>query len=378
MKKLLFIWVGVLSFALVRSCEKENEDPQYPSGDLIASGSFDGVYWPTEGWRTCAPEEVGMNSSILKEMNEEILLLKELHVDVHGVLVVKDSYIVAEQYYSDKYGPDSLHRIHSCTKSLVSALYGIALEQENTIDLESKVIDYFQEYEIDNMTAEKAGITIEDMLTMSAGLEWYELEYPYADERNTYREWVSSDDRVKFVLDRPMVTVPGEDYSYNSGISHVLSAILQKVTGTRTDLLGKQQLFEPLGIDRYVWPVDMSGIAFGGGGVWLTPRDMAKFGYLYLQDGWWDGVQIVPQSWIEISQQPHIKRKYIPDYFYGYHWWVSDEHTYSAVGFGGQWITIVPEHNLVVVFTNAFADGNEFQWSAPERLLHLYILPAIR
>jgi len=104
---------------------------------------------------------------------------------------------------------------------------------------------------------------------------------------------------------------------------------------------------------------------------------MAKFGYLYLNDGTWEGEQVVPAEWVEASQQPYIERKYIPDYYYGYHWWVSDDHTYSAVGYGGQWITILPEENLVVVFTNGFADGDQFQWSTPERLLHTYILPSL-
>jgi len=126
------------------------------------------------------------------------------------------------------------------------------------------------------------------------------------------------------------------------------------------------------------WAVDSEGVANGGSGVQLTPRDMARFGYLYLKDGVWDGEQIVSAEWVEISQQKHIKRKYIPDYYYGYHWWVSDKNTYSAMGYGGQCIIIVPEHDLVVVFTNHFTEDNDLQRAAPERLLNTYIIPAIK
>ncbi len=320
---------------------------------------------------------MGMNSEYLEGLNEEVLILKELHVDIHSVLIIKDGYIVAEQYYNDDFGPDSLHRIYSCTKSLISALTGIAIEEGYIDGVNATMLDFFPDRIVQNLTQDKEMITLEDLLTMSAGLEWYEMEYPYGDERNTYSEWVSSDDRVQFVLDRPMASSPGEEYSYNSGISHIISAILQEATGTRTDSLGIAHILDPLGIDRFYWPVDSKGIAYGGSGVMLTPRDLAKFGQLYLNQGMWDGNQLIPADWVDVSTRQHIMRKYIPDYYYGYHWWVSDENSYSAVGYAGQWLTIVPEQELVVVFTNNFTQGEDLQWSTPERLLHTYILPSI-
>jgi CubicO group peptidase (beta-lactamase class C family) len=372
--RILFYFLLLIQLA---ACDKEEVDPRYPASEFTASGSYSGEYWPTDGWRKCAPGEVGMKASYLEDLNEEVLILKELHVDIHSIIIVKDGYIVAEQYYNDEYGANSLQSIYSCTKSLTSALVGITMEEGFDLELGSRMVDFFPEYDIANMTPEKEAVTLEDMLTMSAGLEWYEIEYPYADERNTFRAWTSSDNWVKFVLDRPMEAPPGTEYSYNTGISQVISAILQRVTGTRTDSLGAASLFDPLGIDYYYWPVDAQNVAWGGNGVRLTPRDMAKFGYLYLKQGVWEGTQVVPSEWVEASQQPSIERKFIPDYYYGYHWWVGNDQTYSAVGYGGQWITIVPEENLVVVFTNGFADGDQFQWSTPERLLHTYILPSL-
>ena len=141
---------------------------------LLRKGSWSGAYWPTSGWRYCKPEEVGMDSEKLKELNDEILLLLELHVDVNSVMIIKDGYVVAEQYYSDEYSADSLHSIYSCTKSLTSALMGIAIEKGYISNEDVLMTDYFQEYEIANLTDAKEAITLKHLLTMSAGFEWYE------------------------------------------------------------------------------------------------------------------------------------------------------------------------------------------------------------
>lgn len=372
----VYFLAGLLLMILF-SCEKKELEAPFQNDDFIAEGPWNGPYWPTAGWRFCRPEAVGMDAEKLKELNDEILLLLELHVDVNSVIIIKDGYVIAEQYYSDEYSADSLHPIYSCTKSLTSAALGIAIEQGLIQDEFDLMCDHFQEVEIANLTEGKQSVTLWHLLTMSAGLEWYELEYPYGDDRNTFYNFVRSSNRVQFVLDRPMSSDPGTEFSYNSGLSHLISAIIQESSGIRTDSFVLKHLFTPLGITRYHWPADEQGVAFGGHGAWMKPRDMAKFGYLYLKKGIWEGEQIVPRDWVEKSGQKLIERKYIPDNYYGYHWWVSDENYFSAVGYGGQWIMVVPEHELVVVFTNNFVEGEELQWSTPERLLSTYILPAV-
>ena len=371
----LFFAILVVFFT---GCENYDDDPVFPASDFISTGDYQGDYWPTESWRECAPEEVGMDPKKLKELNEEVRLLMDLHVDIHSIVIIKEGYIVAEQNYSDEYGMETLHGIASCTKSITSALFGIALEEGYLSHIDQRMLDFFPEIEVENVSAVKQDITIEHLLTMSSGLEWYEMEYYYNDDRNTFRQWIDSGGGIKFVLDRPMIASPGEVYSYNTGASHVLSGILQKAIGTRTDSFAMEHLFKPLGIDEVYWPVDGKGIAYGGSSMRLTPRDMARFGYLYLNNGNWDGQKIIPQDWVEASQEKHIKRKYIEDYYYGYHWWVSDHDTYSAVGYAGQWITMIPEHDLVIVFTNGFEESEYLQLSTPERLIETYILPAIR
>lgn len=363
---------------IIFGCEKEaKEDPQFPSSDFISEGSYMGEYWPTNGWRTCDPGEVGMDVDLLERVNDEILLLQRLHVDIHNVLIIKNGYIVAEQYYSE-YSPDSLHPIYSCTKSITSALMGIALDEGYIESVNEKVLDFFPEYEFENPSEEKQNISIENLLTMSAGFEWYEMEYPYNDDRNTFYQWIRSDDRIQFILDLPLITTPGKVFNYNTGISHVLSAIIQRATGIRTDLFAKEYLFTPLGILDYRWHIDSKNVATGGHGMRLYPRDMAKFAYLYLKNGIWDGEQIVPENWIEESSEAHIQRKYIPELYYGYHWWVKPNNYYNAVGVNGQWIYVIPEYDLVVVFTNNFNEDEYLQVTTPERLLNTYIIPAVK
>ena len=141
--KITFLYIFIFLISGVISCEKDEENQLFPSGDFISSGSCQGEYWPTRGWRFCSPEEVGMDSEKLKELNHEIQILLELHIDVNTVLIVKDGYIVAEQYYSEDYGADSLHRIHSCTKSITSALMGIAIEQGYIPGVNSTMTSFF-------------------------------------------------------------------------------------------------------------------------------------------------------------------------------------------------------------------------------------------
>ncbi len=377
MKRILEIWLLIIFFLSFTGCENYDDDPVFPTSDFISTGTYQGEYWPTDGWRTCAPEEVGMDPRKLKELNEEIRLLLELQVNVQSLVIIKDGYIVAEQYYSEEYDQEDLHRIFSCTKSLTSALMGITWDRGLIEGTGQKMIDFFPEYEIQNMSDDKASITLEHLLTMSSGLEWYEIEYSYEDDRNTYRQWSVQGGGVEFVLDRPMVAAPGQQFAYNSGASQVLSAIVQKATGERVDSFALQNLFTPLGIEEYYWPIDNEGVAYGGSGVRLRPRDMARFGYLYLKNGVWEDEQLIPEAWVKKSQQKLIKRRYIPDSYYGYQFWVSDYGAYSAVGFGGQWITIVPEHNLVMVCDNNFDEGDDTQWNTPERLLTTYVIPSL-
>jgi len=369
-----------LLLCIVVSCDNQEEEKSpFPGNDFIKSGSYLGDYYPTEYWRECSPGEVGMDEALLKDLNTEIVRLLDIDYGIHTVLVVKDGYIVAEQYYYKYFTKDIEHKIHSCTKSFTSACVGIAIDKDYINGIEDNMYEYFPEYEINNLSEAKKSITIEHLLTMSAGLDWNELDVSYSDPQNAFYQWRRAENRVKFLLDRPMEHTPGSTQDYNSGLSDLLSIIVEKQTGMRVDSFANKNLLTPIGIDEYYWAIDSrDGHAIGYGQMRLVPRDMARFGYLYLEKGKWDGDQIIPEKWVEESGKQQIATSHDPGArYYGYQFWVTDYGMYTAMGYGGQWIMVLPDYGMVVVFTNNFEEGNGEQWQTPVRLLNEYIIPAV-
>jgi CubicO group peptidase (beta-lactamase class C family) len=288
---------------------------------------------------------------------------RKQNLSLHGVLVIRHGYIVLERYF-EPYDASKAHSLFSCTKSFVSALVGIAIDKGYIADVSRPVLGFFSDTSVTDPDQSKQAITVENLLTMSSGLNWLEADETYARMYSTSRDW------VKFVLDLPMVVKPGILFNYSSGSSHVLSAIIQKTSGMNTYDFARSNLFKPLGIKNPDWERDPSGIAIGGWGLSLSPRDMARLGYLYLHGGRWEGKQIVPASWVRSSTQPHIEAD--GGWQYGYQWWVDPSHAFfAAIGRYGQSIFVVPSLDLVVVFT-AHIDSND-----PETyLLKTYIMPA--
>ena len=200
---------------------------------------------------------------------------------------------------------------------------------------------------------------------MRSGLDWQEGD-------PAYRAMYQSPDWVKFVLDAPMASPPGSRFNYCSGCSHLLSAILQQTTGMHTRDFAEQYLFKPLGLSNVMWETDAAGIPIGGWGLQLTPRDMAKLGYLYLRHGQWDGQQIISARWVETATQKHTDTD--GGLGYGYQWWTYPSlGAYAALGRYGQMIFVIPEADLVVV-TTAELDGHTELF----RLIEQYILPAVK
>lgn len=369
----------VFSLLFFNSCDKtQDQVEKFPANEFIKTGDYLGDYYPTNGWRECDPVEVGMDAEVLKNMNQEVARLVTIGYNIHSVMIIRNGYIVAEQYYSRYFDMETEHKLASCTKSFTSMLIGMAIDKGYIPGVDVKMLDYFQEYEIDNMSEEKQNITIEHMLTMSAGLDWNELDYLYSDPRNNNYQWKQSDDWIQFILDRPMEYSPGEVQDYNSGLSELLAVIIQKTTGMRADSFALENLFVPLGINEYYWPTNPQGYARGGGGIRLTPRSMAKLGQLHINNGKWANQQLVSEKWINLSGQKHIISQHIPGFWYGYQFWVTEDGLmYTALGYGGQWIMIVPDYDLVAVFTNQFIEGNDDQEGTPMRLFYEYIIPAV-
>jgi CubicO group peptidase (beta-lactamase class C family) len=291
-------------------------------------------------------------------------------VNVHGVLVVRHGYTVVEAY-APPYRPDVAHNTYSCGKSVTSALVGIAIEEGYIDGVDQKVLGFFPDRTFANADPRKAAMTLEHLLTMTSGLDWPESSVPYSSSRNILGQMLRSRDWVQFVLDRPMVAEPGTTFNYSTGVSHLLSAIIQQATGMSASSFARAHLFGPLGIPRVYWRSSPDGVTLGGGGIWMTPREMARFGQLYLQGGVWDGRQVVPVEWVAASVARQVNASTTAPY-YGYQWWVRSNGTFAAHGYKGQRIFVIPHLDMVVIFTG------DIQGSAPSTLLSAYIVLAAR
>ena len=327
------------------------------------------AYYPTQAWKTSTPEQQGIDSAALGKLLDEI---QAKQLNIHSVVIARHGFIVAEAYwYPFQLG--AKHVLYSCTKSVNSALVGIAIKQGKIDNVNHRVLDFFPERTIANKDARKQTMTLEHLLTMSSGMDWNETGVPLSSPNNSNRQMIQSKDWAQFVLDRPMKEDPGSRFNYNSGGSHLVSAILQKTTGMNELAFAQEYLFKPLGITDVSWTVDPNGIYRGEDGLELTPRDMAKIGYLYLKGGTWERQQIVSADWVKASSQKHIGATGGKDY--GYQWWVQPFGVYNAAGLGSQYIFVLSDLDMVVVFTSGFPTA---QFDLPASLVESFIIPAAK
>jgi CubicO group peptidase (beta-lactamase class C family) len=197
---------------------------------------------------------------------------------------------------------------------------------------------------------------------MTTGLEW-------DDGRVGIIKWYASEDHVKFVLDRPMIHAPGLVWNYNSGASHLLTAILERATNMSVLDFANKYLFGPLSIKDAFWIVDPQGVAYGGNGLTIKTRDMGKLGFLFHKKGIWEGKRIISSSWVSSSTAAHIMLTL--SISYGYQWWIyPDYEHYQALGYGGVSINVFYKKELIVVFTGMIGGYGTY-------LIDNYILPAI-
>ena len=287
-----------------------------------------------------------------------------------AVVVVRHGHLVFEAYRNG-YDQDKRHHLQSTTKSFSSTLIGIAIDKGFIDGVDQKVVDLFPEHAIANMDARKGRLTLEHLLTMSEGMDWHELDYPYTDGRNTLGQMWRSRDAVQHVLDRPMAREPGAAWAYNSGTSILLGGILEQATGRDVLSFAREVLFDPIGIGEVEWSKTTGNHYHTDGGLYLTPRDMARLGYLMLHGGAWDGQQIVSPEWVARATQAHYQTG--AGKGYGYQWWTLGRGTFAATGHYEQKIYVLPEADMVVVFTGNIPDD---VLPPTDGLLYGYILAA--
>ena len=307
-----------------------------------------------DGWEVSSLSEVGMDVSIIEKITENIL--NDQYKGIHSMLIVKDGVLVFEEYFKN-HNRDDLQTIYSITKSVTSSLIGVAINERFITGVEDSVLKYFPQYNI--LDIEKQKLQIEHILTLTTGIDWDEKSYPYTDPQNSEYQMVQSNDWMEFVLQQPLIFTPGEEFNYNTGAVHLLSAVIKQSTNLFADEFAGQFLFEPLGITEYEWNTDNLGYPCTGAtfqGLKMKARDVAKYGFLHLNKGKWNGNQVIPVVWVEESTQKHVDVD--DDRGFGYLWWIGS-HTmngkeiphFFAAGYGGQTIHIVPELDLMIVFT---------------------------
>ena len=347
-------------------------------------------YWPTNGWRTSTPEAQGMDSQKLINMMETLHDRKnnpqygpldhtpeqrsfENDIVINSITIVRNGYIVFDAYF-EPFEKNTKKMIYSCAKSITSILVGIALDKGYIKNIQQHAIDFFPERKFTNMDDQKKAITVEHLLTMSSGLL---TKDDGADNNEGLRKLFKSPDWVQYVLDLPMDNAPGTVYNYSNCVTFLLSAIVSKSAHMSSVSFAEQHLFSPLGITDFLWAANPTGKeALGAYGLSLNPHAMAKIGLLYLNNGHWENKQIVSEAWVKASTSEQIQKRKMDFYpGYGYQWHIGFEQQYvAAAGNQGQIIFLVPEKDLVVVFTgNIKKPINLF---FPAMLLEDHIIPA--
>ncbi|TCJ03766.1 serine hydrolase domain-containing protein [Cytobacillus praedii] len=333
-------------------------------------------YWPTTEWQIADPADLGKETEKLS--NLEPLITTE-YSNLNGIVVVKNGVIVYERYYNG-YGRDHVHHVASVTKSVLSALIGIAIDSESIKNADQKVLDFFPEYSALDTSKKKREITIRHLLTMTA-------PYPFEDWHEPLDKMCMQPDWVNYTLDILGQKGSIGPFKYSTAGAHLLSAIITRSTGQSAREYANEHLFKPLGmreIPDYTmeafgfddlfgknvkgWVNDPNGYSTGGWGLTLTPRDMARFGFLYLNHGMWDNNQIISQTWVQESTAMNPNN-------YGYLWWLRKENgfcAYLALGDGGNVICCIPEKDLVVAIASEFMMNPRDRWP----LIKEHIIPA--
>lgn len=290
---------------------------------------------------------------------------------IRSLLVSQDGILVREEYFNGG-GPDRVGEVWSVTKSVTSALVGIAIEQGHIENVDQTLGDFLVSPEFDELDDSWAEVTVENLLTMTGGHEWVEL-----GGSSEYNVWVNSPDQIDYILSKPVVNPPGTLFDYSDGGAHLVSVVLGQATGMTAHEFARQQLFEPLGIDDSQWIADNRGYNIGGARLRISPRAMLAFGNMYLNGGTSGGRQIVPAGWVATSTRAHVSTGNAVPYgaSYGYFWWLGNaagRDIHFATGYGGQFIVIVPELRMVVVATcyGWFGiDQSNANWSSIMRLI---------
>ena len=348
----------LLTLVILCSC---SEDPTGPE--------FTSFNWPTS-----TLEAQGMNPQLIEQAFEQ----GTNRGFVDCILVIRNGYLVAEKYYNG-FVKSTPHNVMSVSKSFLSAITGIVLRDGHLNNLNEKVLDFFPEYVYPNIDPRKYEITIRNLLMMRMGID---------HDQNLYHQISNSSNWIKTTIELPLIYEPGARFCYNTFQTHLLSAIITKASGMSTFEFANKNLLEKLNVNCAEWWQDPQGYYFGGNSMHFTPRDMARLGYLYMQNGMLDGKQVVPAEWVEesLANLTNFSNSTWGDLEkvnYGYLWWlgeIKNNKVFLAIGHGGQFVINFPELNLIVVTTAEW----QLDWETADQhersilsIVADYIVPAV-
>ena len=368
--------------------------PQGPS-----SASYQIPTARSDGWQTAGADSVGVHSTRLAQLTQSMRAWPEL--GVHAILIERNGRLIYEEYFDgfdERWGnslgrvqmtAETKHDLRSITKSVVSALVGIAHGEGKIPSLDEPIVKWFPEYPELN-TPERRRVTLAHALSMTSGFDWNE-DVSYNDPRNDEIRMTRDPQPLRYALARPFVKDPGTEFKYNGGLTQVVAAVLVRSTKTSLQEYARTKLFEPLGITDVEWVGNLAGMPAAASGLRLRARDLAKIGSLYLNGGKWNGKQVIPGSWIELSTRRQFR---FPartgadaggEFGYAYFWWYSCYpsakgliEARTAVGNGQQRIFVLPTANMVVtIFAgryNDFTTGN----TLGRRILIEHVIPAVK
>ena len=339
------------------------------------------------GWQIGSLQAAGFDGEKMQQLESK--LQSGGHPNAHAVLVEHAGKLVFETYLAGEdrsmgeslgyreFDLASLHDLRSISKSVTSLLLGIALAEDFETALSRPIIEYFPE-----LAGEAASgvdrITLHQVLTMSTGQQWNEMEVPYSSRDNDEIRLYYQPDPLPYVLGKPVLRIPGEDWYYNGGTTMLLAEIIVRVSGMEFLDFAQQALFDPLGIEPA--NVEWRGLGFwwqrprlpsAMSGLRLRARDLAKIGSLVLHQGRWANRQVVPRAWVRVSSQRHMEQTFPiwsndGVYGYGYQWWhgrfsgdFGELTALTGVGYGGQRLFVIPGRDIVVtIFAGNYGSGH--------------------
>jgi CubicO group peptidase (beta-lactamase class C family) len=352
-----------------------------------------------DGWKTASAESLGVDPAALARLAAAIRSWPEL--GVHAIVIERSGHLIFEEYFEafdERWGEplgrvkmtaETKHDLRSVTKSVVSALAGLAIGDGAIPSLQQPVVGWFPEFS-ELATAERRRVTIAHVLGMTSGLRWNE-EVPYTNPLNDEIRMTRDSLPLRYALSAPFEQPPGADFNYNGGLTQVMGAVIERATKTPIEEYARAKLWMPLGITDVEWLGDLAGMPAAASGLRLRPRDLAKFGSLFLHGGRWNGRQVVPEDWVDRSTRrqfrfpPRTGADASGEFGYGYFWWYNCYpsttglvEARTAVGNGQQRIFVLPGLDMVVtIFAgryNDFANGA----TLGSRILRDHVIPAVR